>query len=192
MCCFALMESDWLLGVGFLFEFDNDGVEPSKLYSFISLLVILKCLSKTLVMFVVAVFFNHTCFRHYGHDCVNEAIQCHTHLERFTYPKLNKHRLEDHWIQSLFITLKRKCDSSFCNTHKYTSHKGIVPASFLFLGRLLIFWRRESTTWTSSTFWALVWSIAGTDVDDPPWYLGSANIVQGRFRFGVRAFNRPK
>ena len=48
-----------MLSVGFLFEFDNGGVEPSKLYSFISLLFILKCLSKTLVMFVVAVFFNH-------------------------------------------------------------------------------------------------------------------------------------
>ena len=46
-----------MLSVGFLFEFENDGMEPSKRYSFISLLFILKCLSKTLVMFVVAVFF---------------------------------------------------------------------------------------------------------------------------------------
>ena len=47
-----------MLSVGFLFEFENDGMERSKRYSFISLLFILKCLSKTLVMFVVAVFFS--------------------------------------------------------------------------------------------------------------------------------------
>ena len=69
-----------MLSVGFLFEVENDGMEPSKRYSFMSLLFILKCLSKNLVMFVVAIFFD-TCFRHYGHDCVNEVIQCHTHLE---------------------------------------------------------------------------------------------------------------
>ena len=46
-----------MLSVVFLFEFENDGMGPSKRYSFISLLFILKCLSKTLVMFVVAVFF---------------------------------------------------------------------------------------------------------------------------------------
>ena len=34
----------------FLFEFENDGMEPSKRCSFISLLFILKCLSKTLVI----------------------------------------------------------------------------------------------------------------------------------------------
>ena len=67
--------------VGLLFEFENDGMEPSKRYSFISLLFILKCLSKTLVMFVVAVFFLTICFRHYGHDCVNDVILCHNHLK---------------------------------------------------------------------------------------------------------------
>lgn len=34
----------------FIFEFENDGMEQSKCYSFISLLFILKCLSKTLVI----------------------------------------------------------------------------------------------------------------------------------------------
>ena len=49
-----------MLSVGFLFEVENDGMEPSKRYSFMSLLFILiKCLSKTLVMFVVAIFFVH-------------------------------------------------------------------------------------------------------------------------------------
>ena len=126
-------------------------------------------------------FFSTTCFRHYGHDCVNEVILFHNHLEWFTYAKLIKHRLEDHWIQSLFITLKSKCDTSLCNTDKYTSHKGIVLASFLLVGHLLIFWRRATTTWTSSTFWALVWFTARTGVDDPPYgFLSSANIAQGR------------
>ena len=68
--------------VGFLFEFENDSMEPSKRYSFISLLFILKCLSKILVMFVVAVFFFPTmCFKHYGRDCVNDVIPCHNHLK---------------------------------------------------------------------------------------------------------------
>ena len=34
-------------------EFENDGMEPSKRYSLISLFFILKCLSKTLVIRIV-------------------------------------------------------------------------------------------------------------------------------------------
>ena len=41
----------------FSFEFVNDGMEPSKCHSFISLLFILNCLSKTLVIIIIILLF---------------------------------------------------------------------------------------------------------------------------------------
>ena len=44
---YVFLSLHYELTYSFLFEFENDGMEPSKRYSFISLLFILKCLSKT-------------------------------------------------------------------------------------------------------------------------------------------------